>query len=60
MHHQEQMNGFNVNDRSALRESQGDYRTLFDLAPIAVYSCEYTRADVVGRWPVRAAVIARE
>jgi PAS domain-containing protein len=40
MHRQEQTNGFNVNDRSALRESQGDYRTLFDLAPIAVYSCD--------------------
>ena len=25
---------------SALRESQGRYRTLFDLAPIAVYSCD--------------------
>ena len=25
---------------SALRESQAHYRTLFDLAPIAVYSCD--------------------
>ena len=30
----------NANDGSALRESQGRYRTLFDLAPIAVYSCD--------------------
>jgi hypothetical protein len=40
MHRQEQMNGFKAHSGSALRESQGRYRTLFDLAPIAVYSCD--------------------
>ena len=40
MHRQEQMNGFNAIDDSASRESHGDYRTLFDLAPIAVYCCD--------------------
>jgi len=34
------MNQFRANDSSALHESQGRYRTLFDLAPIAVYSCD--------------------
>ncbi|HEU5201260.1 MAG TPA: PAS domain S-box protein [Nitrospira sp.] len=46
----------------ALRESQGRYRTLFDLAPIAVYSCdvsglirEYNNraAELWGRKPAR-------
>jgi len=45
----------------ALRESQGRYRTLFDLAPIAVYSCDATgvireynncAAELWGRKPV--------
>ena len=40
MHRQEQMNEFNTIDGSALCESHGDYRTLFDLAPIAVYCCD--------------------
>ena len=40
MHREDQMNGFNAIDDSVSRESQGRYRTLFDLAPIAVYSCD--------------------
>ncbi len=40
MHRQEQLNVLNVNAGSALRESHGDYLTLFELAPIAVYSCD--------------------
>ena len=40
MNRQKQTNEFEHNEGSALRESQGRYRTLFDLAPIAVYSCD--------------------
>ena len=40
MTRQNQINEFSATDGSALRESQGRYRTLFDLAPIAVYSCD--------------------
>ena len=53
MHRQEHMNGFNANDGSALRESQGRYRTLFDLAPIAVYSCD--ASGVIQEYNNRAA-----
>src|SRR6478672_1340810 len=35
MHRPEQ-----INDDSALRESHGDYRTLFELTPVAVYCCD--------------------
>lgn len=61
MHRQDQMNGFNAIDDSALRESHGDYRTLFDLAPIAVYCCDgsgviqeynHRAAELWGRKPV--------
>ena len=34
------MNEWNTNGADALRDSQERYRTLFDLAPIAVYSCD--------------------
>lgn len=34
------MNEWNANGADALRNSQERYRTLFDLAPIAVYSCD--------------------
>ena len=40
MHRQDQMNGFKAIEDSVLCESHGDYRTLFDLAPIAVYCCD--------------------
>ena len=43
MHRQNQMNGFNALDHSALRENHAGeerYHTLFDLAPIAVYCCD--------------------
>lgn len=60
MTHQKRTNEFEPIEGSALRESQGRYRTLFDLAPIAVYSCdasgvirEYNNraADLWGRKP---------
>ena len=53
MHRQEHMNGLNANDGSALHESQGRYRTLFDLAPIAVYSCD--ASGVIQEYNNRAA-----
>ena len=53
MHRQEQMNEFNTIDGSALCESQGRYRTLFDLAPIAVYSCD--ASGVIQEYNNRAA-----
>ena len=53
MPRQDQMNGFNAIDDSALRESPGRYRTLFDLAPIAVYSCD--AAGVLQEYNKRAA-----
>jgi signal transduction histidine kinase len=53
MKRQKQMNQFEANDRSALRESQGRYRTLFDLAPIAVYSCD--ASGVIREYNNRAA-----
>jgi len=60
MTRQNQINEFSATDGSALRESQGRYRTLFDLAPIAVYSCDasgiiqeynHRAADLWGRKP---------
>jgi PAS domain-containing protein len=60
MKHQTQTNEFEPTEDSALPESHGRYRTLFDLAPIAVYSCdasgvilEYNNraADLWGRKP---------
>ena len=40
MPRQDQMNRFKAIDDSALRESHGDYRTLFELTPVAVYCCD--------------------
>ena len=60
MTRQNQINEFSATDGSALHESQGRYRTLFDLAPIAVYSCDasgiiqeynHRAADLWGRKP---------
>jgi signal transduction histidine kinase len=54
MHRQEHMNGFNVSDRSASPERQGDHhRTLCDLVPIAVYCCD--GAGVIQEYNHRAA-----
>ena len=53
MRRKEQLNGFNVTDESALRESQGRYRTFFNVAPIAVYSCD--AAGVIEEYNKRAA-----
>ena len=54
MNHQEQMNEFKTDGGSeALRESQWRYRTLFDLAPIAVYSCD--ASGVIREYNNRAA-----
>ena len=53
MNRQKQMNKFKTNGGSALRESQGRYRTLFDLAPIAVYSCD--ASGVIREYNNRAA-----
>jgi two-component system, chemotaxis family, CheB/CheR fusion protein len=39
----------------ALRESEGRYRTLFDLAPVAVYSCD--ASGVIREFNDRAAVL---
>ena len=55
MPRQDQMNGFNAIDDSALRESHGDYRTLFELAPIAVYCCD--GSGVIQEYNHRAAVL---
>ena len=57
MHRQEHLNGFNVNAGSALRESHGDYRTLFELAPIAIYSCD--ASGVIQEYNNRAAELWR-
>jgi len=61
MDRQDQLNEFKTNGASeALLESQERYRTLFDLAPIAIYSCdasgviqEYNKcaAELWGREP---------
>jgi len=40
MNRQRQTTRFTVHGGSALRENKGRYRTLFDLAPVAVYSCD--------------------
>lgn len=40
MNRQKQTTRFTVHGGSALRENKGRYRTLFDLAPVAVYSCD--------------------
>ena len=54
MNRQEQMNEFKTDGGSeALRESQWRYRTLFDLAPIAVYSCD--ASGVIREYNNRAA-----
>jgi|SRR4051812_29923830 len=54
MDRQELLNDFKMNGASeALRESQGRYRTLFDLAPIAVYSCD--ASGVIREYNNRAA-----
>ncbi|HZN44170.1 MAG TPA: response regulator [Nitrospiraceae bacterium] len=53
MNRQKQMIKFTANGGSALRESKGRYRTLFDLAPIAVYSCD--ASGVIREYNNRAA-----
>ena len=53
MNRQKQANEFEPHDGSALHESQGRYRTLFDLAPIAVYSCDVS--GVIREYNNRAA-----
>ena len=53
MNRQKQTNEFEPIEGSALRESQGRYRTLFDLAPIAVYSCD--ASGVIREYNNRAA-----
>jgi PAS domain S-box-containing protein len=54
MNGQDQLNEFNTHGASeALHETQERYRTLFDLAPIAVYSCD--ASGVVREYNNRAA-----
>ena len=48
-----QMDEFQAENTAALRESLGHYRTLFDLAPIAVYSCD--ASGVIREYNNRAA-----
>ena len=48
-----QVNELTPNGGSALRESQGRFRTLFELAPIAVYSCDVS--GVIREYNNRAA-----
>lgn len=48
-----QVNELTPNGGSALRESQGRFRTLFELAPIAVYSCNVS--GVIREYNNRAA-----
>jgi hypothetical protein len=57
MTRQNQINEFSATDGSALRESQGRYRTLFDLAPIAVYSCD--ASGIIQEYNHRAAELWR-
>ncbi|HSC57840.1 MAG TPA: PAS domain-containing protein, partial [Nitrospira sp.] len=50
---EKQVNEVKPNGGSALRESQGRFRTLFELAPIAVYSCD--ASGVIREYNNRAA-----